>query len=168
MTKKILVAYASRAGATAEVAQVIGQMLGDAGAAVDVRQAKDVADLGPYRAVVLGSAVYMGGWMLEATKFVEKNRVALTHLPLATFTVSLLMVDRPSEHQQLIATHFTGSENQPWLQPITNGLFAGRLDYRKLSLFYRAIAKVMKAKEEDRRDWPAIRAWAGDLTAQLV
>jgi hypothetical protein len=42
------------------------------------------------------------------------------------------------------------------------------MDYSKLSLFYRAIAKMMKAKEEDRCDWLAIRTWAGELVPQLV
>jgi menaquinone-dependent protoporphyrinogen oxidase len=165
---KILVAYASRAGATGEVAEVISQVLCDAGATVDVRQAKDVADLSAYRAVVLGSAIYMGSWMADATDFVEKHRVTLNQVPLATFTVSMLMVDRPAEYQQLIATHFTNSEQQPRLQPVSNVIFAGRIDYSKLSFFYRTIAKMMKAKEEDKRDWPTIRAWAGTLAAQLV
>ncbi len=51
---KILVAYASRAGSTGEVAEAIGQVLCEAGAAVDVRLAKGVTDLSPYRAVVEG------------------------------------------------------------------------------------------------------------------
>jgi menaquinone-dependent protoporphyrinogen oxidase len=165
---RVLVAYASRAGATGEIAEAVGQVLCDAGATVEVRQAKDVTDLSAYGAVVLGSAIYMGSWMADATGFVKKHRATLSQMPLATFTVSMLMVDRPAEHQQLITTHFTGSDQPPRLQPVSNALFAGRIDYSKLSFFYRTIAKMMKAKEEDRRDWPAIRAWAGTLAAQLV
>jgi menaquinone-dependent protoporphyrinogen oxidase len=168
MTEKILVAYASRAEATGEVAEAIGQVLGNAGAAVDVRQMKDVSDLNPYRAAVLGSAIYMGGWMQDATKFVEKHRETLSRMPVATFTVSMLMVDRPDEYQALIATHFTASEQPPHIEPISNGIFAGRIEYSKLSLFHRTIAKMMKAAEEDRRDWDAIRAWAEGLIPQLV
>ena len=168
MSEKILVTYASRAGATGEVAEVIGQVLGDAGATVDVCQVKDITNLNPYSAVVLGSAIYMGGWMSDATKFVEKHREALSQMPVATFTVSMLMVDRPEEHQQLITTRFTESEQQPRLQPVSNGIFAGRIDYGKLPFFHRSIAKMMKAAEEDRRNWDAIRTWAGELALQLV
>ncbi len=168
MTEKILVTYASRAGATGEVADAIGQVLCETGAVVDVRQAKDVTDLSEYSAVVLGSAIYMGGWMSEATKFVEKHRQTLSEMPLATFTVSMLMVDRPEEFQQLIATHFTESEQQPRLQPVSNRIFAGRINYSNLSFLHRSIAKMMKAEEEDRRDWDAIRAWAGELARQLA
>ena len=168
MAEKILVTYASRAGATGEVADAIGRELGKSGFSVDVRQAKEATDLSAYSAVVLGSAIYMGGWMSDGTKFVEKHRETLSRMPLATFTVSMLMVDRPKEHQQLIATHFTESEQQPRLQPVSNGIFAGRIDFSKLPFFYRTIAKMMKAEEEDRRDWDAIRAWAGEMAPQLV
>ena len=168
MNGKILVTYASRAGATGEVADAIGQVLANAGGAVDVRQVNHVTNLNDYSAVVLGSAIYMGSWMSDATKFVEKNRQTLNQMPLATFTVSMLMVDRPAEHQALISTQFTGSEQQPRLQPVSNGIFAGRIDYSKLPFFYRTIAKMMKAEERDCRDWDAIRDWAGELSAQLV
>jgi len=167
MAEKILVTYASRAGATGEVADTIGQELSEAGFSVDVRQTKEVTDLSEYHAVVLGSAIYMGGWMSDATKFVEKHRETLSQMSLAIFTVSMLMVDRPEEHQQLIATHFTESEQQPRLQPVSNEIFGGRIDYSKLPFFYRTIAKMMKAEEEDRRDWDAIRTWAGELAATL-
>jgi len=168
MTQKILVTYASRAGATSEVAELIGQVLGDTGASVDVRQAKDITGLSQYTSVVVGSAIYMGGWMSDATKFVEKHRETLSQMPVATFTVCMLMVDNLEEHQTLIATQFTESEQNPHLQPVSNGIFAGQINYSKLPFFQRTIAKIMKAEEEDRRDWYAIRNWVGDLATQLV
>jgi menaquinone-dependent protoporphyrinogen IX oxidase len=80
----------------------------------------------------------------------------------------MLMVDRPEEFQQLIATQFTESEPPPRIQPISNGIFAGRIDYGKLPFSHRSIAKMMKAEEEDRRDWDSIRNWAGELALQLI
>jgi len=80
-------ACVSRAGSTGEVAEAIGQVLCEAGAAVDVRLAKEVTDLSPYRAVVVGSAVYMGKWMPEAVKFVETHRDALSRMPVAYFLI---------------------------------------------------------------------------------
>jgi menaquinone-dependent protoporphyrinogen oxidase len=165
---KILVAYASRAGATGEVADAIGQVLCETGAAVEVSPVNDVTNLDPYQAVVLGSAIYMGSWMPAAVNFLDQHRQALSQIPVATFTVSMLMVDRPEEHQQLIAKHFTESEQQPRFQPVSNAIFAGRIAYDKLSFFYRSIAKMMKAEEQDKRDWPAIQGWARSLASQLV
>lgn len=59
MNERILVAYATKAGSTAEVAEVIGQVLRETGATVDVLPARAVEDLTPYRAVIIGSAVRM-------------------------------------------------------------------------------------------------------------
>jgi hypothetical protein len=60
MPNKILVAYASRTGSTAGVAEAIGQILAESGAPVEVGHMQDVKDLAPYRAVVAGSAIQGG------------------------------------------------------------------------------------------------------------
>jgi menaquinone-dependent protoporphyrinogen oxidase len=67
---KVLVSAASKHGATAEIAQEIGQALreavqergvgGDEDVVVDVRPAEKVASVDDYDGVVLGSAVYGG------------------------------------------------------------------------------------------------------------
>jgi menaquinone-dependent protoporphyrinogen oxidase len=60
MEIRVLVAYASKYGATAEIAEKIGQVLRQAGLQVDVSPVNHISDLTPYRAIVLGSAIYMG------------------------------------------------------------------------------------------------------------
>jgi menaquinone-dependent protoporphyrinogen oxidase len=71
MSNQILVAYASRAGSTAGVAEAIGQTLAESGAQVEVRPMQDVEDLAPYRAVVAGSAIQGGKWLPEAMQFMQ-------------------------------------------------------------------------------------------------
>jgi menaquinone-dependent protoporphyrinogen IX oxidase len=46
--------------------------------------------------------------------------------------------------------------------------FAGRLEYARLSLFEKLIARVMNAPEQDLRDWNKIRSWGSSLPAQLA
>jgi menaquinone-dependent protoporphyrinogen oxidase len=60
MEIQVLVAYATKYGATAEIAEKKGQVLRKAGLRADVLSADRVSDLAPYNAVVLGSAVYIG------------------------------------------------------------------------------------------------------------
>ena len=60
MCNQILVAYATKYGATAEIAEKIGQVLRQAGLRTDVLPANRVGNLTSYKAVVLGSAVYIG------------------------------------------------------------------------------------------------------------
>ena len=165
MSERILVAYASRAGSTGEVAEVIGEVLCDGGEAVDVRLAKDVTDVSPYRAVVVGSAIYMGRWMSEAVKFVETHRDALSQLPVAYFTVCLTMKDDTEENRRTVAAYLDPVREV--VQPVDVGLFAGRLDSSKLSFIYRLIIKAMGQPEGDFRNWEAIRAWAGELVPLL-
>ncbi len=66
MKSKILVAYASKHGATAEIAERIGKVIREAGFEVDIFPVGRAGDLGAYGAVVLGSAIYIGQWRKEA------------------------------------------------------------------------------------------------------
>ena len=59
---EVLVAYATKHGATAEIAEKVSQVLRQAGLRTDVLPADGVSDLAPYEAVVLGSALYIGRW----------------------------------------------------------------------------------------------------------
>ncbi len=102
--KKILVAYASRYGSTAEVAQAIGAQLSQRGATVDVCSVADVRDLASYDAVVVGSAIRMGQWLGAATKFVEANQAALRQVPVAFFTLHILALGDGAASQQERAT----------------------------------------------------------------
>jgi menaquinone-dependent protoporphyrinogen oxidase len=176
---KILVAYASRAGSTGEVAEAIGKVLahqssGNGGAMVDVRPAKDVTDVGSYRAVVVGSAVYMGQWMPEAVEFVKRHRDALGQMPVACFTVCVLMKDDVEQNRGMVSAYLNPEGSQGLqVQPVDVGLFAGRMDYSKLSFLYRTIAKAVDRTkggggERDLRDWEAIRAWADEVRPALL
>jgi menaquinone-dependent protoporphyrinogen oxidase len=91
MSNKILVAYASRAGSTAGVAEAIGQTLTESGAQVEVRPMQDIKDLAPYRAVVAGSAIQGGRWLPEAMQFMQTHRAALAQKPFAAFLVCMTL-----------------------------------------------------------------------------
>ena len=70
---KVLVTYATRLGATAGIAEKIGEVLTQVGLQADVLPVKEVRDLAPYQAVVLGSAVYSFKWRKEAVRFLNAN-----------------------------------------------------------------------------------------------
>jgi menaquinone-dependent protoporphyrinogen oxidase len=86
MDKQVLVAYATKYGATSEIAEKIGQMLRQEGLTTDVLPADRVNGLASYWAVVLGSAVYIGRWRKEAVKFLENNEAALAGRPVWLFS----------------------------------------------------------------------------------
>jgi menaquinone-dependent protoporphyrinogen oxidase len=84
---KILVAYASKHNATAEIANAIGETLRQSDALeVDVRSVDSVKDIALYDAVVLGSAVYVGRWQGEAADFLKQHEKELAQRPLWLFS----------------------------------------------------------------------------------
>ncbi len=72
MGERVLVAYATKHGSTAQIADTIAGALRNAGHEVDVQPVRSVASLSPYRAVVVGSAIYDGRWRDDAEDFLER------------------------------------------------------------------------------------------------
>ena len=74
---RVLVAFASRSGSTAGIAEAITCVLRDAGLEVDSRPAGDVADMTPYDAVVLGSGVFLPHRGSDGGGFLVRHRAVL-------------------------------------------------------------------------------------------
>jgi len=88
---KVLVAVASRHHATREIAEVIADELKASGLEVDLRDAEAVPEVGGYEAVILGSAVYTGGWLAAARHLVDFQGPALRNVPSLVAGRSALM-----------------------------------------------------------------------------
>src|SRR5262249_59264129 len=81
----VLVAYATKHGATHGIAERIAERLRAAGLDAEVRSITDAPDPARYDAVVLGSAAYLGSWQTEATAFARRHRAALADRPVWLF-----------------------------------------------------------------------------------
>jgi len=169
MGDRILIAYASKCGSTGEVAEAIGKVLCQSGAAVDVKRVQDVKDLQPYRAVVLGSAIRMSKPLPEVVNFAKKHRATLAALPAACFSAGLAMkADSPENREK--ARQFLTPLLDEVKSPVGVGLFGGKLDYATLSPIFRWMFSQDKSgemAEGDWRDWDAISAWAKTLVPLL-
>jgi menaquinone-dependent protoporphyrinogen oxidase len=167
MGNRVLVAYATKYGSTAEIAEKIGEVLREAGLDADVQPANRVSDLAPYGAVVLGSAVYAGQWRKEAATLLEENEQALAERPVWLFSSGPTGEGDPV---QLMS----GWRFPEALQPIAERIgardivfFHGAIDMEKLNLPEKLIIKALKAPAEDSRDWDAITAWAKGIAETL-
>lgn len=166
MTDTILVAYATRYGSTAEVAEAIGDELRKTGVEVDVQPIDDILDLSRYRAVIIGSPIYMGKWLPEAQVFVERHQQYLRGIPVAYFAVGLTVAgETPDAIRKAEASM---SQVRMLVNPVDIGIFPGRLESSRLSAADRAIIKLVRAKTGDFRDWGAVRAWAQALHPKIV
>jgi len=165
--KKILITYASRAGSTAEIAEAIGRTLSQTGTQVEVLPMQDVKDLSVYRAVVAGSAMGSSKWLPEAMQFITTHRSVLSQKPVATFTVCItLAMSNSDQYRQAVAGWIQPVRAQ--VSPVSEGLFAGMLDFCKLPLTWdtvklRAVVALGIFPKDDRRDWKAIHDWAASL-----
>ena len=164
---KILVAYATKAGSTAEVAAEIGRVVeSKSGCKVDVHPVGKLNGVDGYDAVIIGSGIRTGKWLPEATKFVERHRDALSRVPVAYFVVCLTLKDDTEENRSTVAAYLDPVREV--VQPVEVGLFAGAMDYSKLPFILRLMMKAMKAPQGDFRDWEAIRAWARQVYDRLI
>jgi menaquinone-dependent protoporphyrinogen oxidase len=81
----VLVAFASRSGSTAGIAEAIARVLRDAGLEVDCSPASDVADVTLYDGVVLGSGVFLPRRGSDGGGFLVRHGAALKVRPVWLF-----------------------------------------------------------------------------------
>jgi menaquinone-dependent protoporphyrinogen oxidase len=193
--KKILVAYATMAGSTAEVAQAVAEEISKSGVQVDVLPISEIGDLGAYDGVVVGAPMIMG-WHRQAKKFLKRHRTALQQVPLAIFVLAISLTE--TGEMSLEGVEVTVDENLPkppekagklsfqeryaqlskYLNPILKvvrpvkpmgiAVFGGRLEYGRLKWWaVLFVMLVIKAPAGDRRNWAAIRVWAAGLPARM-
>ena len=166
---RVLVAVASRHGATSEIAEAIGAELrrsaarDQPAAQVDVRAIGTIADVEDYDAVVIGSAVYLGRWLKTARNFVTAQAGSLRGRPVWLFSSGPV-----------------GSASQPGLELAAidalvqscgareHQLFAGRLRATDLNAAERLAVRAVHADQGDFRDWAGIGRWARAIAADLA
>lgn len=162
---RVLVAYASKHGSTAEIAEVVAQTLRDDGLDADCRDAGDVRSLDDYDAVVLGSAVYMKRWRGEAKHFLRHFDDELAALPFWVFSSG--PVGDP------------GKDNAGWAEPPRqiarsealgvreHVVFGGRVPADPHGPAQRGMVKNTPPEFQDRRDWDEIHSWSGRIATEL-
>ena len=124
MPARVLLAYATKLGSTAEIAETMAQVLRDGGHRALAMPARDVTTLDDWDAVVLGSALYSAMWQRDARKFVERFREPLKARPLWLFSSGPL--DRRLAKQDQAVTP-NGAEITAGLGARAHHTFGGRL-----------------------------------------
>lgn len=164
---KLLVAYASKYGSTAEIADVIGKELEKRQYEVEVKPVDEIDGLDAYDGFVIGSAVYAGGWMKPAARFLRSNQERLADKPVWFFSSGPTGQGDPNE----LMDGWTFPENLEKVREAINPkdiiLFHGNIDLDTLNFAEKMIIKSVKATVGDYRDWLVIRRWAGKIDLDL-
>lgn len=160
---EVLVIYASKAGATREIAEAIAAQLRETGLSVDLYPAERAPNPDGYRAVVLGSAVYLRRWRRAALSYLRRHAAVLRGLPVWLFqsgpcgAAATAAIPTPRAVRRLI-------DRTDAYEPTT---FGGRLDPGRAGGL---LARWLSSSDElrgDYRDWVAIRRWARGIAGQL-
>ena len=164
----ILIAYESKFGSTAEIANFIGKNLSISNQKVDIKKINEVKDLSIYKHIIIGSAIQYDKWMSEAKNFIVKNEIELSNKSVSFFLVCLVL-SKKTEKTTIKANDYAKSIKDlvPKIKVNNFGKFAGVLDYSKMSFGQRILAKgifaIIGVKEGDYRDWNSIKKWSKNI-----
>jgi menaquinone-dependent protoporphyrinogen oxidase len=156
MAQRILVAYDTRNGSTAEVAEAIAATLSGHGVLVGVKHAEAVRDLSGFDALVVGAPIYSGRWLPGAHRVLKRagKIVPERSMPIAIFALGPRVDEGPEnwvrpreQFERALAKHAS-------ISPASTALFGGA-DPPK------------KSPRRDIRDWDAIRTWAVKIAPLL-
>ncbi|MGR0220856.1 flavodoxin domain-containing protein [Agromyces sp. ZXT2-6] len=171
---KVLVAYASKYGATEGIAQRLGETLRASGLEVDVSKCTDLDAASGYDAYVVGSAAYAFNWRKAARKFVEGNAEELAAKPTWLFSSGPLgteEVDKEGNDVLKGAEPKQFAEYEELVHPRGTQVFRGAYDHDKIRGADRIIAWMPAIRdimpEGDFREWDAIDAWASSIAQEL-
>jgi menaquinone-dependent protoporphyrinogen oxidase len=168
MNGKILVSYASKYGATQEIAEKIGGTLQKAGLQVDVKPVASVQGLDQYQATILGSAIYIGKWQKEAVVFLQTNEKTLAGRPFWLFSSGPTGTGDPVELLDGLRVPVALQPVVDRIHPSDITVFHGFINPEKLNFMEKfAIKNIVKKPMGDFRDWDAIVAWANTVADAL-
>lgn len=162
MTTKVLVAYATKNGGTAGIADMIAAELTAAGIAVDVQPAAQVSSIDDYAAVVLGGALYTGRWHRDARRFARRYATALRNRPVWVFSSGPLDDSADTREIPAVAQAARAVEQLNARQHIT---FGGRLADDAKGFVARAM--VRNGRAGDHRNPDRVGAWSRSIAATL-
>lgn len=161
--RRVLIAHASKHGATAEIAAIVAEVLRDEGHDVTISPADPSLDPEGFDTVVLGSAVYAASWRDEALGFARRHAPVLSRTRVWLFSSGPLgdtAAPIHGEPRQLAELH-------DLLRPEGHVVFGGLFDPGRFGFVERSVVRAFKARPGDYRDWDRIRDWAAGIAAAL-
>ncbi|MGH4023693.1 MAG: flavodoxin domain-containing protein [Pseudonocardiaceae bacterium] len=170
----VLVAYASKHGATRAIAERIAATLTGAGRPAEARPVERAGDLAGYDAFVIGSAAYYGHWRKAATKFVRTHTALLAKRPVWLFSSGPLGTEATDEQGNDLREAAVPKEISELRQAVgarEHRVFFGALAPNVLSWPQRLLRRLPAGRallpEGDFRDWADIDAWARAIAHEL-
>jgi menaquinone-dependent protoporphyrinogen oxidase len=163
----VLVGYASRHGATREVAERIASLLDERGLKADAAPVRSDPETGSYDAFVLGSALYQGTWLPEMSGYLLRNASLLAGHPVWLFSLGVAHFIGPGAGKKAREPDELPRVRSA-VAPREHRLFAGSVQGEHFGLLGRVMFWLGGGRYGDYRNWSAIDDWADSIAEQLA
>lgn len=184
---RVLVVYASRHGGTAGIAERIAEVLRAKGTDVVLQDAARQPDAAGFDAVIVGSGVYMGSWLKDATDWLELHATELSTRPVWLFSSGPLPGSTKETQGADAVTDALGPSDGPGsggrkkvdalaaaVHARGHAVFQGAFDPNEgpKALSERFVRMMPAAKRilpaGDFRQWDVIEGWARGVAAEIM
>ena len=160
---RVLVAYGSKMGGTAEIAETVAETLRRRGHEVILAPAGDVPRDARFDAAVIGSGVYLGRWVREALRLLKRLARAGAGLPVWLFHSGPLGDEHADDPVALPKAAQGPAERLSARDVVT---FGGRLDADAGGFMAKAMVRGGMAGDWRRLEQAA--AWAESIADELA
>lgn len=152
----VLIAYATKHGSTAQVAEKIAETARQCGAEVVLSRARAArAPVSGLDLVVLGAPLYSGRWHHDAHRFLRRHRRELATVAVAVFAMGP-RTDSVDAWHRSYAQLGNALARHRWLRPAAVVVFGG------------VDPPGHRPPHRDLRDWGDIRRWVTRLVGPTV
>ncbi|MCB0804912.1 MAG: flavodoxin domain-containing protein [Bacteroidales bacterium] len=167
MENKVLIVFASKYGATREIAEEIGECLEEVDLEVEIISVEQVTGVDRYRAVVIGSAVYLGRWRRRVKHFLTENEEILSRKPVWIFSSGPTGTGQPEVLLKGWKVPVNMKKVVKNINPVDVMVFHGKIDLIELNMFERLAINKMRIPSGDYRNVESIREWANSIISYL-
>lgn len=170
---KVLVAYATAHGSTAEVAERISSILQKRGISATSANVQNVANVDGYDAFILGTAVHAGTWLPDMTAFVKRTAANMDQKPVYVWVNCIRVIEQFGYDH--VVEYYMVPEALAGLNVRDKTAFAGKLRLDEVdwnerwTLAARYDGTTWPSNfDGDFRDWDKIAAWADKVASELL
>ncbi|MGJ3237753.1 MAG: flavodoxin domain-containing protein [Anaerolineae bacterium] len=158
---KVLIIYATHSGSTTEVVEFMQNSIQEASIQVDVVQVQAFdGDMSAYDALILGSPIHRGVWLLPMWRMLRKQARTFGQKPVWAFSMCLRILEEDGyQHAQ---RHYFQGDLLTQLNLQDHQFFSGSLSHTSAidkSDFLQRYDGASVLRDGDYRDWDAIRHW---------
>jgi menaquinone-dependent protoporphyrinogen oxidase len=173
---RILIAYSSIDGHTRDICDRLREVVGSQGHQVTLAPLAEVdgADLESFDKIVIGASIRYGKHRPAVVDFVNRNAQVLNRKAGAFFSVNVV-ARKPGKNQPHTNPYVRKLLRRIAWRPVQVGVFAGKIDYPRYSVFDRMIIRGIMwltggptdpRAVVDFTDWREVKAF-GELIATM-